>query len=308
LYILDRFRVWVTEDGDDTNGKGSIANPYRTISRALVTALNGQTVEVGSGTFNEASGETFPLIPTFNVSVHGRSEDSTFIEPPAGTAAFSLQNKQVSIRYLTIRGSNKTGIGVEFNGDTNTDSLILSHMKIENCRIGAFKTGATDTILFEQSDISDCVYGIVIGEPGNIFSADSITFTNIDSIAVDIISPITNYFEIKGSRIDTAWIGIRSAEGHLYAYNNTFANIDSTAILSLGTAELVELFTVPLAGNNDFTGCANWCVINLYQSDYAVAAQRNTWPSSDSTTIDTQYIYDDDEDSANGEVQFIPFN
>lgn len=58
-------------NGNDTTGDGSTANPFRTITVALLVAGPGATVQVGAGTYDAALGEVFPLRPGSGVTVRG---------------------------------------------------------------------------------------------------------------------------------------------------------------------------------------------------------------------------------------------
>lgn len=49
------------ENGDDTNGDGTAANPYRSITMALSVATANQSIGVWTGTCNMPNGEQFPL-------------------------------------------------------------------------------------------------------------------------------------------------------------------------------------------------------------------------------------------------------
>jgi hypothetical protein len=150
------------------------------------------------------------------------------------------------------------------------------------------------------------VYGIVIQNAGQNLLLTGSSFTNIDSIAVHLIDPIINNVDFTNVTIDGAWIGMNLAQNSFaLILNSTFANIDSTAVYLGSFAQLENAFGV---GNNDFSACSNWCLINTSPAPDSILARGNTWPSSDSTTIDTQYIYDDDENASYGKVVFTPFN
>lgn len=302
VIIKDRFFVYVDSAlGDNANGKGTLANPYRTITRGLSDAIQGQIVRVAEGTYSD--GEVFPLTPIFEVTVQGYGTSLTFVRPPQNDAAFSLQYERTTIKDLTIRGENKQGIGVEFEGGEGIDSLSLKNMKIVNCHTGAIKTGSSNVILFEDNVIDSCIYGVVIQNAGQDLVLTGSSFTNIDSIAIHLIDPIINNVDFTSVTVDGALIGLHLAESSFaLILNSVFANIDSVAVLLNASAQMENNFNV---GNNDFSGCSNWCVINATALE--IGARGNTWPASDSTTIDTQYIYDDDENASYGEVLFIPW-
>ncbi|MCP4582539.1 MAG: DUF1565 domain-containing protein [candidate division Zixibacteria bacterium] len=299
VYILDEFLLHVDTSGVDATGKGTVANPFRTISRALVSATEGQTVRVGTGTFNEAGGETLPLTPGSEVTVQGQGIDTTFVESSSSNPAFQLQNELATIQELTIRGSDRaSSIGVEFNGDANIDNLSLAYLKIENCRIAANKAGLSDSISFKNNEVTDCVYGLVIDQPGAFLGLDGTIFTDIDSVAVDIVSQVNPTIDFLDVTIDGALIGLNMVEGSFaIIQSSNFANIDSAAVILHDISQLEGAFPV---GNNDFSGCENLCVYNA--SADTILARGNIWPDTNMVIVDSLYIYDDDEDDSLGPV------
>jgi len=307
VLILDRYQVYVdSATGDDINGTGAYANRFRTISRALATAVSGQIIVVGPGTYNETGGETFPITPTYNVAVQGNGIGSTYVEPPGTAAAFKLEDENVAVRNLTIKGSNKIGIGVEFHGGAGIKYLRLEDVAIDSCHTAAVNAGEADSINFVRNEVSNCVYGVVIEQPVPKLNLNQSTFIDIDSIAIELTSPVSEQINFYDVTIDGAIIGLNLIQdSYAIIQESEFANIDSVAVLLHDSADLG--FSSP-QGNNDFSGCLNLCVYNGNDTTFDISAIGNTWPSSDSATIDTLYIYDDDENSNLGAVHFMPIH
>lgn len=57
--------------GNDQNGQGNQNSPFKTITQALMIAKPKSLIMLNSGTYNEQSGETFPLILTNQVTIQG---------------------------------------------------------------------------------------------------------------------------------------------------------------------------------------------------------------------------------------------
>ncbi len=57
--------------GDDANDGATPANPFRTITRALGSAVSGDVVQLGPGTYDAALGEVFPLVVPEGVILRG---------------------------------------------------------------------------------------------------------------------------------------------------------------------------------------------------------------------------------------------
>ena len=92
---------WVTENGSDGNTGESMQDAFRTVRQALVLARNGDTIKIGSGTFEEV----FPLTVYPGVSITGQGIRSTQIKPTAATRTqngFQFRGGG-TVRDLTVR-------------------------------------------------------------------------------------------------------------------------------------------------------------------------------------------------------------
>ena len=296
IIIKDRNYVYVdSATGIDSTGHGTYFKRFRTITKGLQEAIQGQIVRVNDGTYYE--NEAFPLIPRFEVSVQGTDTNKVFVMAPDDTSAFRLEYKKAVVRNLTILGDNKQGYGIEFAGSSDIDTIRVRDLIIEDCYAAFTKTGEAANLLLENCWVNDCVYGFQINQAGTSLLMNNINFVAIDSIAVNSINPIGE-LDFLGSRIDNAWIGIKTIEGEFCLITSSeFSNIDSIAVLLYNNADL-QSGTI----DNDFSGCGTWCVYNA--SPDTIDAIGNIWPSTDPTVIDTQYIYDDDENGDYGPVIF----
>ena len=72
--IGDGVFYYISGEGDDANGDGSEANPWRTITHAAGMADSGAcAIMTGEGTYNEEAGESFPVQLGAN-SVHSKTQ------------------------------------------------------------------------------------------------------------------------------------------------------------------------------------------------------------------------------------------
>ncbi len=51
LFLCAADDVFVAPNGDDVNGEGSLASPYRTMQRAIDACLNGDTIIAAEGIY-----------------------------------------------------------------------------------------------------------------------------------------------------------------------------------------------------------------------------------------------------------------
>jgi predicted outer membrane repeat protein len=125
-------------NGDDTDGDGSSANPWKTITHALDTISNttpspiGITVHLAAGTYNNALGEAFPITMLDGVSLSGVGAYSTIIDAQdSGNRVIDCIDIGTgeTIRELTVKNGN--------GGNNNGGGIYCmnSSPKIENCAI-----------------------------------------------------------------------------------------------------------------------------------------------------------------------------
>jgi hypothetical protein len=112
---------WVTQNGSDGNTGESMQDAFRTIRQALIVARNGDTVKIGSGTFEEI----FPLTVYPGVSVTGQGIRSTQIKPTAATRTqncFQFRGggtvKDLTVREMEYDAINDRGYAFCFDEST----------------------------------------------------------------------------------------------------------------------------------------------------------------------------------------------
>lgn len=70
--------ITTSPSGDDTNGKGTPDDPYKTLVKALAESADNDTVVLLDGTYNEA----WPVAVPANRTIKGTSKDSTKLQGP----------------------------------------------------------------------------------------------------------------------------------------------------------------------------------------------------------------------------------
>ncbi len=101
--------------GSDTTGDGSVGAPYKTIGKGSTQAFiaGGGAVYVNSGTYNEASGETFPIGIQVGVMIVGIADDVVVDATGSGQGAFYCENgnSETGLESLTITGGDTSERG-----------------------------------------------------------------------------------------------------------------------------------------------------------------------------------------------------
>ncbi|MCD6163027.1 MAG: DUF1565 domain-containing protein [candidate division Zixibacteria bacterium] len=323
ITIVDPNNIYVDdgENASDETGTGTIAQPYRTITKGLSIAETGQTVRVFPGTYSD--GETFPITPLFGRSVKGVYPESTAtVRAPAGenisNAAFLIQNDLISIESIGIVGTGGSGVGINFAGSSDTTQMELYNCKIDSCYIGAIQSTNIFILEFKANEVSNCDYGLIVDyenqalEDNSLFINDTTIFTDCIT-AIDIKSEIEKFY-FENSIINTAATGISLKDGEdtfLYLRNSQVINIDSIGIMidSVAYANLGDSISSPgySYGNNTFSLVDEDGYFIYNSCEIVIRAGGNTWYASDSAYIDT-HIYDNEESgNSSGEVVFHPY-
>jgi hypothetical protein len=110
---------FVSNAGDDANTGNSAASPFKTITKALSVASPGETVFVAPGTYNTASGETFPVNVSGGVNLIG--DEPNRGAPPAGGTATTIMGSVVVFAGATLAGFTVTNNAqVSYGGPNGT--------------------------------------------------------------------------------------------------------------------------------------------------------------------------------------------
>ena len=104
-----------------SEGDGSKETPYKTLTEALKHATNDSTVRLASGTYDRASGETFPIAPAdiLQLTIAGDGETPAVVDNGgvAGARVFDfVLCHGITLSNLVVRGGNVTATDAQSDG------------------------------------------------------------------------------------------------------------------------------------------------------------------------------------------------
>jgi parallel beta-helix repeat protein len=149
---------------------GSQAAPFKTISRALRQAKAGDRIQLTPGTYNAASGETFPLMVPSNVTVIGNeankgsgilvSGSGRFISRTfAGQNVTVLLETNAQLRGVTVTNPDTRGTGIWLE---STNPIIVNCTFTNNKREGIFATGTASPAVYDNVAVRNDANGFSI--------------------------------------------------------------------------------------------------------------------------------------------------
>lgn len=134
---------------DSTSAPNSEAAPYKTITYALNQAQPGTVIQLAPGTYNQQSGETFPLFIKQGVTLRG--DESTkgqavlitgsgvYISPTFARQNMTIRaDKDSTITGITVTNPEQRGTGIWVE---STNPIITNSTFTNSIRDGVFVTG-----------------------------------------------------------------------------------------------------------------------------------------------------------------------
>lgn len=185
--------ITASPTGDDTNGKGTPDDPYKTLVKALAESADNDTIVLLDGTYNEA----WPVAVPANRTIKGSSTSGTKLQGPGGVngldfvgkasvSDFSMTGFNIALHTLTSTFSaegvsvKSSTAGLLLQGDTvgtvndsgfdennigiyviNTAKLTMNNSSVSNnTNIGMFAAQDSEVTVSNSHFDSNTAYGV----------------------------------------------------------------------------------------------------------------------------------------------------
>jgi hypothetical protein len=209
-------RRYVSTTGTDS-GDCSV-NPCATIAYAISKAVNGDTVDIAAGTYNEAG-----IVVGKKITIQGQGMEDTIVQAHANPGAatdrvFDLDSGTITIRNLAIQHGNSpsSGGGILVGFGVN---LTLDHVKIHKNNTtfsgGGIDSTAAGSVTIKNSVISE-------------------NHADNDGGGIDNFAPltITNSTIISNTANNAG--GIDAGNKHVWIENSTIENNHAQGTYGIG--------------------------------------------------------------------------
>lgn len=155
--------LYVAVGGSDSGNCRTSTSPCATITYAVSHSANGDTVDIGPGTFTAAVSLAMNGVRTFEGSDALDPSSGTIVEPttPGGTI-FQADRSGFTVERLTLDGLSGTAVGADYGSTiTVTDSTIT------NSTDAVAVNGPTASVTISDSTISGNSVGMDVVDPSS---------------------------------------------------------------------------------------------------------------------------------------------
>jgi hypothetical protein len=178
--------TFVSGSGNDASGTGTLAAPFRSLTRALDVAPLGTTIHVLCGTFSDATGETFPL-DVSGLAIQGLGADKTslaYVGSGTNVTALVVLNGTTSVQALEVVGF--TGNTIELRGGTTTIADVAAIGGGDGSMLAAIGTAIAELLGVDLSNAGD--EGVLVRDTASVSITDSVIRDNA-SDGIDAEAP-----------------------------------------------------------------------------------------------------------------------
>ena len=243
-YIADV--ICVSPTGDDTNGDGTIENPYKTIQRGIYRVGPGDIVQASPGIYEEN------IILISNLTVLGSCAENTIITAAGGNIVTANNVYNVSLSGFTIDGQGSADNGVMCSGTTSemqiSNNIIIGATTGIICSDNAKVTIKNNTICHNFS------YGILCENSTQVFVKENTIESNYNGVCGKSSAILT---------IDNNFI-LTNGEHAIICFNTVHADIYNNVIAKNGNGIQCQDSSVPritqnTIRDNTYLGIAIYC-------------------------------------------------
>ncbi|MEM6673412.1 MAG: right-handed parallel beta-helix repeat-containing protein [Planctomycetota bacterium] len=284
--------VWVDPViGSDSASGTSPTDPWRTITYAALQVDEAGTIHLLPGTYDTATGESFPIALPAGVTVRGAGDaEEVVVRPSASESAFST-DAGGQLETLRIERGDQVGAGVTVAAGT---------CRLVDVQISGVATGVLvrffSTAVLEDCDVSHNVTGARLLDGARIEAVDT-TFASNSShglAAFHSYGEEVSYFDLTRCRVVDqgehgifVWTFFQINEGHIRVHDSLIAGNGGGGIVTYSYEIDVSITGSTVAHNlgDGVVAGATYRPVEVVDSIVAGNAGGDLWlPTSSLTT------------------------
>jgi hypothetical protein len=219
--VLDPYEIYVSTNGNDTTGNGTLLNPYQTITKAVTVSGDGEVIIVRPGDYNE------------DVTIANKSALTISSDTTGGRQAFT----PAIYGNLTVSGNSTSisfkGIGVRDTiSHTSSGTLYLTGFNLGTGNIvGALSKSGNGGLAIQDVQLNLTAGANIT--PVSITGPGNVTFSNtgIGLLTINSANAVVNLLNVSTTLQANLTLGsLNVFDALLYTpANSGFNAINSTA-------------------------------------------------------------------------------
>ncbi|MCC0176221.1 DUF1565 domain-containing protein [Waterburya agarophytonicola K14] len=256
-FSLDKNIIYVNSKSGDDSQVGEKLSPLKTITQALKIAAPGTKIQLAPGTYNEDSGEEFPLVVRNKITLQGNAKNQghniiikgggSFVSPTAAgqNVAIAALQDAGQIIGISITNDHSRGHGLWIE---SSNPNIISNTFTRNGNTGVSVNGKSAPLIennyfYNNSGNGLLVYGT--SQPQVKENTFEQTGFGVSLVQNSIATLTSNYFD--GNRIGL----ILEGNSQAILRNNEIVNSSESGLTAIAQSR-VDLGTNEKEGNNVF--------------------------------------------------------
>ncbi len=267
------------QTGNDTKGDGSQQSPFKTITQALKIAQFNTTIDLASGTYSEATGETFPLIIEKPVTIKGSAGgkghnivirgNGYFISPTGAgqNVAIVATDSVAGIIGVTVTNPHSRGHGLWIE---SASPIVASNTFSGNGNTGVSANGNSSPLIEDNLFYNNAGNGLLVYGT----STPQVNNNTFEKTGFGVSAVQNSAFILKNNNFTDNRIGIiLEGDSQATLRNNQIENSLETGLVAIARSR-ADLGTVAEPGNNSFRN--NKLDIQNASSNWIVAVGTDT--------------------------------
>ena len=254
---LDKNVIYVNPKSGDDAQLGKKLSPFKTITQALKAATAGTKIQLASGTYNEETGETFPLVVKNGVTLQGNANNQghqviikgggDFISPTGAgqNVAIAALKDAGGIVGITVTNEHSRGQGLWVESSSPN---IVSNTFTRNGNTGVSVNGKSLPLIEDNYFYNNSGNGLLVSgssQPKAVKNTFEQTGFGVSLLQNAAPTLSNNYFD--GNRIGIILEGSSQA----VLRDNEIINSEESGLTAIAQSR-VDLGTDDEPGNNVF--------------------------------------------------------
>jgi parallel beta-helix repeat protein len=262
--------------GNDERGQGTLESPFKTITQALMLAKPTTTIVLATGTYNQETGEEFPLMLKNNVTIQGNSDNigkdiiiqggGLYTSPTAASQNVTIvaTKNAGKIIGVTVMNPNSRGHGLWIE---SANPEVRGNMFAGNGTSGVSVNGNSKPIIANNYFYQNRGNGLLVYGT----SQPQIKNNIFDNTGFGVSAVQNSMITVFNNRFHQNRIGI-ILEGNARAIlrNNIIENSTEDGLVTIAKSR-VDLGTTSQPGVNSFKNNLGSDIRNLTKTETIVA-------------------------------------